>query len=335
VWRLRLGPDVTSALAGHPAVDVATAAAAVVLQDREIVGLDPWLLDAAVVCGRESVPLQLVTTAQTRLTTPLASFVVDNSVRWVVRCGEGRWYDGMSGRLLAWDGSAFVPIGDEIAAEFVERFESTESSVVLDATVSHAASTSLRLGEIAEVCCYELGGAPPAGWGVAEPVTQRWDRMALTALCRQRAPRPTALVIVGGTHERLALGTLTISRTSSGVVERLRLTVGAPMNEAGCDLLVERIAYLPTPPRTMLIGWQPGRSDGTVEPRLTAAMVPYGFFVGPDAVAQIGRHRVITTPAARMIGPLNAESCWIPARADSADDDPASRLADMLNSLRT
>jgi hypothetical protein len=326
---------VTSALAGHPAVDVATAAAAVILQDREIVGLDPWLLDAAVICGRESVALQLVTPAETRLTTPLAAFVVDNSVRWAVRCGAGRWYDGMSGQLLTWDDSAFVPTAGDIASEFLDGSQSTRGSVLLDATVSHAASTSLLLGAIVEACCDELIGGPPAGWGVAEPVTQRWDRVALTALCRQRAPRPTTLVIVGGTHERLALGTLTISRMSSGVGERLRLAAGVPMNADGCDLLVERLAHLPTPPRTMLVGWQSGRSDGTVEPRLTAALVPYGFFVGPDAVTEIGRHRIVTVPAAHVIGPKHAESCWIPVLADSGPDNAAITLADTLKLLRT
>jgi Family of unknown function (DUF6177) len=323
----------TSPLDGHPAVDIATATAAVVLQDRVVVGLDPWLLDAAVSCRRESVQLQLVTPASSRLTAPLAAFLSEHSGRWVVRSEESRWYDGASGQLLDWDGNAFVPIGDQIANEFVEGYSPTRGSLVLDVTVSHAASTTLMLGRIVEDCCAELTLGPPAGWGVAEPATQLWDRGALTALCRGRAPRPTALVVIGGQPDALALGTLVVSRTASRVVERLRLSVGnRTVDAARFEALAERLAHLPAPPRTMLTGLQPGRSDGTVEPRLTGPVVPYGFLAGPDVVTQVGADRIVATPAARveLIGPKNGPSCWIRVLGESADADPATMLASTL-----
>ncbi|WP_246528312.1 DUF6177 family protein [Nocardiopsis composta] len=37
----------------------------------------------------------------------------------------------------------------------------------------------------------------PAGWGIHEPTPSRWDRPALTKLCRERAPKPTRLVFTG------------------------------------------------------------------------------------------------------------------------------------------
>ncbi len=326
----------TSLLDGHPAVDILTPAAAIILQDRAVIGLDPWLLDAAVSCAQEAVLLQLVTPAESRLTAPLATFLYENSGRWIVRGGQGRWYDGTTGQLLSWNGDAFVLAGDEIAAEFVEGFSPTSGSLVIDATVKHAARSSLVLADIVESCFSELIGASPAGWGVGEPVTQRWDRGELTALCRRRAPRPTALVVVGGGSEALALGTLTVARTTAGVVERLRLGVGTPkVDTARLDALGERLARLPAPPSTMLTGLQPGRSDGTVEPRLTGPVVPQALFVGPAVVREVGVDRILAVPApdVRLIGPENRRSAWIRVLGGREDADPVTTLASALGFL--
>jgi hypothetical protein len=326
----------THPLDGHPAVDLVTPTAAIVLQDREVVGLDPWLLDAALTCRRQSVQLQLVTPAGSRLTTPLATLLSEQSARWVVRCEPSRWYDGACGQLLEWDGESFVPTSEEIAPEFVAGYPPATGSLVLDATVAHTASTSLLLGGIVETCCNVLAREPPAGWGVAEPVTQVWDRGQLTALCRRRAPRPTALVVIGGHPEARALGTLEVSRTASAVLERLRLGIGSmsgPIEDAArFDALARQLAHLPTPPRTMLTGLQPGRPDGTVEARLTPSTVPYGFLVGPEVVSEVGVDRIGATPAAQveLLGSENATSCWIRVLGDSADVDPAIVLARTL-----
>ena len=39
-------------------------------------------------------------------------------------------------------------------------------------------------------------GAAPLGWGTAEPANQPWSAREVTEFCRERAPQPTALVVV-------------------------------------------------------------------------------------------------------------------------------------------
>ena len=55
----------------HPAADRATPEALVVEQDRGVVPLSTWMVDAALVATRGGRLLQIVTPADSRLTYPL------------------------------------------------------------------------------------------------------------------------------------------------------------------------------------------------------------------------------------------------------------------------
>jgi hypothetical protein len=332
------GPD-PDLLQHHPAVDLATPTAAVVVQERAVVGLEPLLLDALVSATRAGVPLQLVTPPESRLTVPLARALRGTGGRWVVRRADTSCFDGLVGRTLVWDGSCFTdPVdGPAVDPGWASAEPSGSGSLSVELTVVHPATRDLLLGESTETCTTVLAGAAPTGWGVAEPVTQPWDRVALSALCRDRAPASATLVVVGGTPDRRALGTTTVSRTTGGVREELALQVGGGLEPDvhRFNALAERLAAQTTPPRTALLGLAPGRDDGTVAARATGGVVPCGLLLGPSVVAEVGRERAQSAPASwvRLLGPDSAPSLWVHLVPAAGRVNPGGTLGRVLRHL--
>jgi len=331
-----------SRLAAHPAVDVLTAAAAVVLQERPVVPLSRWLADVVVAATSESRLVQVVTPTTSRLTTPLESALLAVGGRWVVRSSDGSGYfDGLRGESLRWSGSAFLPTGVGAAAEFARVGEVSGGTVRVHLTVLHAATEQTELGGVVADCFEALTGRPPAGWGVGEPASERWNRRELTEYCRRRAPEPSALVVVGGTANAPAVASVTVLRRPAGVVERLDLAVGqrdVPDYDT-LDRLAEHLAGVPVPlVRTMLVGLAAGRPDCTVEPRYTGLPVPYGLLVGPEGVAGHGPEHARAAPAPHVLlcGPPLRPACWcrLPGGpvtpAEPAGNDPAGTLDQVL-----
>jgi hypothetical protein len=321
----------------HPAVDVLTDTAAVILQERRVVPLSRWMTDAIAVATRESKLIQVVTPSTSRLTTPLESTLLAVGGRWVVRAANG-YYDGLRGERLHWTGSAFQPTGDPSAApEFAPPAEVSGGTIRLQLVLLHAATAQTKLGGVVDDCFEALTGNPPAGWGVAEPASEHWNQHQLTDHCRRKAPEPSALVVVGGTADTPAVGTLTVSRRPAGVVEHLNLAVGCREvpDYDWLDRLAEHIASLPAPiVRSMLAGLSAGRADCTIEPRYTGQTVPYGLLVGPEGVAEHGPEHARAAPAPHVLlcGPAHRPSCWCrlpgapPTPAEPAGNDPTETL---------
>src|SRR2546423_10623656 len=92
----------------HPAADRVTDKAAVVIQQRTVVPFTSWVADAIQACGATGRGLQVVTGPEARLTAPLRLVLSGAGCRWIVRHEVG-YYDGLSGAVLHWDGSASVP----------------------------------------------------------------------------------------------------------------------------------------------------------------------------------------------------------------------------------
>jgi hypothetical protein len=90
-------------------VDALTDQAMVVLQDRPLVALAAWLVDALDDCAGSGRTLQLVTPLDSRLSLPLRTVVAGQHAQWVVRDGEG-YYEGLTGRPMQWSGGTFVPV---------------------------------------------------------------------------------------------------------------------------------------------------------------------------------------------------------------------------------
>jgi Family of unknown function (DUF6177) len=305
----------------HPAVDVVTDRVAVVLQDRPVVPLTAWLADAVRQCAASGRGLQVVTPPHSRLTTPLRFALDGPDTRWVVRDRAGiTCYDGLSGRRLHWDGTAFVgtPAGpggrEALAAEFAEAPDTPPGrQLVLDLRLRHPATATARLGGALEAVCAALTGEPPRGWGTAEPATEPWDRDELTVFARRRAPEPTLVVVVGG-GGRAAVGTLRVSRAASGVDEAVTLVVGGP-GEPPLDALPDVAQDLATtePLVSLLAQVHPGRTDATWAPRLAGLPVPVGMAVGPDEVARLGPDHALAAPVplARRLGDPARPAVWL------------------------
>jgi hypothetical protein len=328
-------------VAAHPAVDVLTDRVAVVLQERPVVPLTAWLADAARTCAGAGRGLQVVTPPSARLTTPLRFALDGPDTRWVVRDqGGGSCYDGLSGRLLRWDGAAFVPApaegpgGRALAPAFAEPAPAAGWQLVLDVRVRHTATATARLGGALEALCVALTGEPPRGWGTAEPATEPWDPGRLTALARRRAPDPTLLVVVGGA-DRQAVGTLRVTRAASGVGEALTLVVGHPARvpldalPEAAEAVAGRAALV-----SMLAQLRPGRADTTWEPRLRGLPVPVGMAVGPEEVGRLGLDHALAAPApaARPLGQDRHPAVWFQL-GDPSTPDGWEHLAAVLRHL--
>ncbi|MGH3993058.1 MAG: DUF6177 family protein [Pseudonocardiaceae bacterium] len=176
-------------LTAHPAADRSTGKALCVEQGRPVVGLATWLADAYAVATQQERQLLLITPATTRITFPLETVLAGSPHRWAARAGLNRFYDGLSGRPLRWDGETFAPIG-EAAVQDVPAAQRgpDEGRLRLDISVLHRATESLEVGGTVEDCASTLLGTAPAGWGVAEPATQLWSLRELTRFCRDRPP---------------------------------------------------------------------------------------------------------------------------------------------------
>ncbi|MBC3987375.1 hypothetical protein H8N00_00285 [Streptomyces sp. AC563] len=312
------GPSDASPPSGAPpAVEVLTDSAALVLQDRPLIPLSGWLADALRTAADSGRALQLVTPATSRLTLAARTALRGHPNRWVVHDETGGYYDGLSGALLRWGGSAFVPEtpavpgetnGDQtpgLALAFTGPAPAATAAsgspgpgpavagdrqLILSLRTEYPAEADLVLGRGLEAAWQALTGAAPAGWGTAEPINLPWSPRQLTDLARARVPRPTWLLAVGH-PDRPALATLDISRTRNGVGEDITLALGygadeEPPREA-VDALAETLVtrYGLT---SMLVSLRAACRDLTVPPRFEPPPVPLTFVLGAGAVQQVG-----------------------------------------------
>lgn len=315
------------------AVDVLTDDAAVVLQERAVVSLSRWLADVTGVAAPRR--LQVVTPATSRITTVLESTLGAAGGRWVVRTATGDHYDGLRGDPLRWSGSAFVPSGGPAPAEFTAAPELTGGLVRIRVSARHPATADVELGGLTAGLVGRLTGAPPAGWGVAEPASQEWDQAELTRHLRARMPGPASVVLVGAGAAARALGTMTVSRRPAGVLEQLELSVGSaevPDHDT-LDQAARTLAVGAAVLQTMVVHLAPGRSDCTVAPRRTGPPLPYGVLIGPEGVAARGAEHALAAPASQVVlcGPPFLPSAWCRLLdGGEAPADPRRTLAQVL-----
>ncbi|MGK5530588.1 DUF6177 family protein [Streptomyces sp. URMC 129] len=317
--------------AAQPAVDVLTDRVAAVIQDRPVVAMTAWLSDAlrAAVAGGRA--LQIVTPAGTRLSLPTRTALGGLPNRWVVRDGAGGYFDGLSGAELRWRDGAFAPAdGGAPALAFAEATARAEGAadrqLLLTFVTRHRPDRDLLLGDGLETAWRRLTGAPPAGWGTAEPAGLPWSREELTALARDRAPEPTWFVVVGGPGPRPAIATLRVTRTTGGVEEDVTLALGHPAGAAGADSAWEEaLSGLPGLAEelgvrhglvSLLAQWRRARGDLTVPGWLEGAPEPVAFAVGAAEVRALGgpdamrRAQVAVGPAA--FGPASRPGLYYP-----------------------
>ncbi|TVL90448.1 DUF6177 family protein [Streptomyces sp. SAJ15] len=294
--------------AAQPAVDVLTDRVAVAIQDRPVIAMTTWLSDALAAALASDRGLQIVTPSHARLTLPTRSLLTGTPSRWVVQDGTGGYYDGLSGAVLHWRDGAFTPVdapddapedGTPVAKTFTEFATTGERQLLLSLRARHPAEHQLVLGGALETALRTLTGAPPAGWGTAEPTSLPWSRRQLTDFAHTRSPDPTWTVVVGAPDSRPAIATLTVSRTTGGVEENMTLAVGynqdetPPLDELPTltDRLIREDRLV-----SMLAQVRSARRDLTAPAHFEPPPIPVAFALGPEDAHDIGPTHARHTP---------------------------------------
>ncbi|MGP4109550.1 DUF6177 family protein [Streptomyces sp. 4N509B] len=329
--------------AAQPAVDVLTARAAAVIQDRPVVALTAWLSDALRAAGESGRAFQLVTPRASRLTLPLRAALTGLPNRWVVRDGAGGYFDGLSGAVLRWQDGAFAaaaapapprpapaapgpapdaapaPDAGVVSPAYVEatRRAATEAAagdgpghqLLLGFVTRAPAEDGLLLGGALEAAWRRLTGTDgPRAWGTAEPATLGWSREELTDLARRRAPRPSWFLAVGETTAGPdALATLRVARTTGGVEEDVTLAVPLrPPPEAELRALAADLAAHHGLV-SLLVQRRRARADLTVPAHLEEPPSPLAFVLGGEGVDEVDRDHASRPPhphpAPARVGP--------------------------------
>ena len=325
-----------NALHFSPGVDLVTDDVAVVMQDRPVVGLSAWLIDAAAAAEAEARDVQLVTPPRVRITFPVRSrLFAGRDARWVVNDG-GQAYDGLTGVQLSWDGRKFAPAeGDEVAgAAWMTGGLDVRANLQVLARVRYPALDSSVVGQATELLFRELTGAPPGGWGTEEPVNQPWNVDTLTAYCHRRSPRPSLLTVVGRQQPGVlpATGTAVVASRPAGVEETVTMAVAQPGLEppdAGAvrDVvarLAEEVELV-----TVLVTAAGGAADTTSFPHFTGFPGPVGLAIGPAETRPPSDDQVAVPES---IGPASNPAFWYPL-GDGTRMSDWERLSGLLSPL--
>ncbi len=301
-------------LTPHPAADRDTPATLVIEQDRPIVGLSTWLVDAQMTAAQQGREWALLTSTGTRITFPLQTLFSDGLGHWAVRCADGiGFYDGLTGQALGWSGTSFFAHPDTPPPPMAPEHATSAGTVLVDAELTHPATHDLELGGLVDDV-HAAWGREPAGWGVAEPVAQPWTRRELTTFVRKRAPQPTTLTTVGGPPSTPAIGLHTTRRVTTGVTERLRLAIGTTdgpdgADRAALDMLAQRCTQRGV--RSMTVAWQAGRSDATRAPEPLPRPTPLGLLIPASGLAQEEQYvRQAPASSVELLGSGKHRSAW-------------------------
>ncbi|MFD7130483.1 DUF6177 family protein [Streptomyces sp. NPDC059894] len=332
-------PDESPGTQDFPVVDVLTDSTAVVLSDRPLLPLTAWLSDVLRTTAQSNRALHLVTPPHVRLTLPLRAALGGMPNRWVVQDPQGGYYDGLSGVRLAWRSGTFLPTGDPHADAFAAGAASTpQRQLTVSFRTVHAPDERLVLGRSLEAAWRHLTGAPPVGWGTAEPINLPWSPHRLTDLARDRAPAPTRLLAVGG-PDRPAIATHRVTRTTAGVAEEVTLTLGYDRpQDMPLDALESLAATLVTEHglATMLTTVRAARADLTLPPHLEGPPLPVSFTLGPRDAGETGLSRAGRPPLAtrpRQLGSPARPALHYPL-GDGTDPESWKALQTLRNHLK-
>ncbi|MEV5967910.1 DUF6177 family protein [Kribbella sp. NPDC051952] len=314
--------------------DRITEKAIVMMQDREVVGLSSWLLDAAITAERSQRVLQLVTPRTTRVTHAVRTQLLAPGTGgcWVVNGNDsGPSYDGLSGEPLVWDGNLFVPTGDEEnpkpTPDYLQEQDGIHASLQLVARVRYPAAEGTIVGGAAEFLLRELAGGPPAGWGTEEPVSQPWDTAELTHFCRRWVPRSTMLTLTGpdGRHgTRPANGVIEIVNRPAGLEESVTLAIGCPGLEAPLPQAIFPVVRQLADEFDLVSMFVLGAgtaADTCTLPRFTGIQDPIALVIGADGRAAMGPEadKAIAAGAATSIG--HDAGLWFPIGTGYSEPD--------------
>ncbi|MFF1561632.1 DUF6177 family protein [Streptomyces sp. NPDC058279] len=315
-------------------VDVLTDRVAVVIQDRPVVAMTAWLSDAFRAAAEAELGLQIVTPPGTTLSPAVRENLSGWPSRWVVQDERDGYYDGLTGAVLRWQGGLFAPVEaldatpedprTPVAAAYQDVAATGERQLAVTFRTVHPADDRLVLGGALEAVWRELTGAPPAGWGTAEPANLPWSPARLTDVAHARAPEPTWFVVVGA-PERPGLATVRVRRTKAGVEEEVTLAFGYGADEEPpLDALTRTAEVLAGRHhlQSMLVQLRKARRDLAVPPRFEGPGVPVAFVLGAEEVRAMPGDRARNTPLAERpvpLGPKTRPALYYPLPGDPSD----------------
>lgn len=328
-----------NALHFSPGVDLVTDDVVVVMQDRPVVGLSAWVIDAAAAAEAERRDVQLVTPPGVRITFPVRTRLFSGRhARWVVNDGD-QAYDGLTGVRLGWDGRKFAPETGDDAEEvpgsgWMAADLDVRANLQVLARVRYPALDSTVVGRATELLFGELTGAPPGGWGTEEPVNQLWNVATLTAYCHRRSPRPSLLTVVGRQQPgvRPATGAVVVSSRPAGIEETVTMAVAQPgLQPPDPPAVRDVVARLADEVElvTVLVTAAGGAADTTSYPHFTGYPGPVGLAIGPAETRPPADEQVA---APEPIGPASNPAVWYPL-GDGTRMSDWERLSGLLRPL--
>jgi hypothetical protein len=314
----------------HPATDLLTAKAMVVLQDRPVVPFTTWLAEGLRLCSETQRGLQVVTPAESRITMPLRLVLTGPNSRWVVRA-DGGYYDGLTGVPLQWDGEAFVV--DPEARAYAPGYTTPPTTPVgaqLTVTFRVRHTSETVIGGAAEQMCRSLTGEPPGGWGTSEPATGVWRIEDLGEMFSSRVSAALWLTVVGGGGGgRPAVGTMLLSQVGDAAEEAVTLVVGYGNPQES------PVAALPTivgalaaefPLLSCFVQLSPGLVDLTTGPRWVGPAGPIGLAVSGSAPGPPG-------VSGQQVGDTRSPTMWY-SLGDGRRHDGWQRYQQLTGYLR-
>src|SRR3569833_3941156 len=173
----------------HPAADVLTSLAMVVLQSRPVGPLTTWRAEGLRLCSETRRGLQVVTPPESRITMPLRLVLTGPNSRWVVRA-DGGYYDGLTGVPLLWDGTVFMV--DPAARAYAPGYTTPPAGPIgaqLTVTFRVRHTPEPAVGGAAEQICRSLTGEPP-GDGPRPHRPPRSARSPSRLVCCSSRPGP-------------------------------------------------------------------------------------------------------------------------------------------------
>ncbi|WP_304452818.1 DUF6177 family protein [Nocardiopsis sp. YSL2] len=312
----------------HPVALTETAQARVLANGSPVVSLTAVVADAMAESGRDGRAFHLLTPAASRLTHPLRVVLAGPGHRWVVERPHGRGHvDGITGVPLTWDDElGYRPRRDGTPPALARG--DGGSGLVVDLRVLHNATDELRVGGTVERIGELLCSSAPRGWGTSEPALSDWDAERITDLCRDRAPRPTRLVVTGPAFS----GTLDVRRVVEGVREDTSLAVGTTVKT---DDLPDLVAEFADSLQTLTVRRVPGAVDAQHRPVLSGASAPVGLAIGPSGVSDIGLDRALNAPVpAQTVGPRLAPAVWYRLDEDRSQTELFQDFRALMDHLR-
>lgn len=294
----------------HPAVDGVSTTLIQHETRAEVVHLSEARSDLLRRASAAGQRVALVTDERSQLTYPMNDALLGTGGIWIVREPAGTLRDGSTGRRLdsiamsvhtspvrdARDLSPIflrqAPEPDAPGTEFVtKRLAATNGrQLLVSISVRHNARRTTTLGRTADIIAERLTGRPIHGWGAREPAMVPWDRSALTAYARSRAPHDTPLVIVGTG----LVGTILVRRTSHGLEETTQVVVHAGPSGSDqarsvveqCSPLFEEVSLTQTP-LFGLVTTRTGRADLLIPSVIEAPVVPLAMLLGLLAIREV------------------------------------------------